>query len=73
MDNLSRATVTIATGKPLYMNMAAALVRSYHYWNDDIPFVLITDQTSCVPEDVGHSTGYMCSVGRCRTWGKAFR
>lgn len=57
MDNLSRATVTIATGKPLYMNMAAALVRSYHYWNDDIPFVLITDRDSNVPEDLHRLEG----------------
>lgn len=57
MDELARATVTIATGKRLYMNMAATLARSYHYWNDQIPFVLITDGDSRVPPDVEQLDG----------------
>jgi hypothetical protein len=72
MDNLSRATVTIATEKPLYMNMAAALVRSYHYWNDDIPFVLITDRVSDVPEDVAQLDGVHVLRRPLQELGKGF-
>jgi hypothetical protein len=72
MDSLSRATITIATGKPLYMNMAAALVRSYHCWNNDIPFVLITDHASSVPEDLHRLDGVQILRRPLQELGKGF-
>lgn len=72
MDVYPRATVTIATGKPLYMNMAAALARSYHYWNDDIPFVLITDRDSEVPDDVHDLEGVHVHRYPLQELGKGF-
>lgn len=57
MADTPRAVVTIATGKKVYMDMAAALARSYHYWNEDIPFILLTDYSSIVPSDIGQLEG----------------
>jgi len=46
--------LTIATGKKLYINMAANLARSFWLWNADtgINFYLATDQASLLPDDV---------------------
>lgn len=44
--------MTIATGKQLYGDMAAALARSFHYWNDEIPFLLFTDLKTPIPNDL---------------------
>jgi hypothetical protein len=50
----SRAVLTIATGKPAYVNMAANLARSFKYWHKDsaIQFALVTDQKQLLPKDL---------------------
>lgn len=54
---MEKAAITIAAGKPLYFRMAATLARSYCFWNRDIPFCLITDETSSVPSDLKRLDG----------------
>jgi len=49
-----RYVLTIATGKKLYVDLAANLARSFLYWHagSDIIFQLVTDQPELVPGDV---------------------
>ena len=52
---LNRAVFTIATGKPIYIEMAAALARSVMLWNppEALPFYLVTDAPrSALPDDL---------------------
>lgn len=54
-DNISsRAVLTIATGKPIYIEMAVNLARSFKWWhkNSSIKFVLATDQKHLIPDDL---------------------
>jgi hypothetical protein len=46
--------LTIATGKPLYLELAVNLARSFYYWNKDenIAFYLATDNQAVLPPDV---------------------
>ena len=46
--------LTIATGKKLYIDMAANLARSFALWNADtsIGFYIATDQPQLLPEDI---------------------
>jgi hypothetical protein len=51
----SRAVFTIATGKPVYLEMAFALARSFRLWHRDsnIRFYLVTDaSTANLPADL---------------------
>src|SRR6266851_6927323 len=51
----SCAVFTIATGKPVYLEMAVALARSFRRWHrgDDIRFFLATDKDrSQLPPDL---------------------
>src|ERR1051325_8359999 len=53
--HLERAVFTFATGKPVYLEMACALARSFQLWNrgGDIPFFLATDAPSeSIPGDL---------------------
>lgn len=49
-----RAVLTLATGKAVYVQMAANLARSFLLWHEagDIGFVLATDRPDLVPADV---------------------
>ena len=49
-----RYVITIATGKPLYLDMAVNLARSFFWWHPetDIIFQLVTDQQELIPADV---------------------
>ena len=52
---LNRAVFTIATGKQIYIEMAAALARSVMLWNppEALPFYLVTDAPrSALPDDL---------------------
>jgi hypothetical protein len=46
--------LTLATGKKLYIDMAANLVRSFIFWNKDtgITFYLATDLQQFIPDDI---------------------
>lgn len=50
----SRAVLTIATGKWVYLNMAIALARSFLWWHrdSDIEFHVATDITGPLPADM---------------------
>lgn len=50
----SRAVITLATGKPLYIEMAVNLARSFKHWHPhrEIEFYLATDQRQLIPEDL---------------------
>lgn len=50
----SRAVLTIATGKWVYLNMAIALARSFMWWHRDsaIGFYIATDITGPLPADM---------------------
>ncbi|MUG94043.1 hypothetical protein F7734_17260 [Scytonema sp. UIC 10036] len=52
--NQSKAVLTIATGKLIYIQMAVNLARSFKWWhkNSSIKFVLATDQKHLLPEDL---------------------
>jgi len=49
-----RAVLTIATGKPVYIQMAVNLARSFRHWHKDssIQFALVTDQKHLIPDDL---------------------
>lgn len=49
-----RAVLTIATGKPLYVDLASNLARSFKYWHKEsnIRFVLATDKAEFIPPDL---------------------
>jgi hypothetical protein len=51
---MDKCILTIATGKQLYMDMAATLARSYRATNRDtqIPFVIATDRPDRIASDV---------------------
>lgn len=52
--NKSKAVLTIATGKSIYIEMAVNLARSFKWWHKDssIKFFLATDQKDLVPDDL---------------------
>lgn len=53
---MSRAILTIATGKPIYWNMARELARSFRFWNraSDIGMFILTDLDEITaPEEDG--------------------
>jgi len=54
MVNNSKAVITIATGKPIYLQMAVNLARSFKWWHrdSDIRFVLATDRKDLLPPDL---------------------
>lgn len=51
---MRRTVLTIATGKPLYINLAVNLARSFYWWHPDtaIIFKLITDRPDLIPGDI---------------------
>lgn len=51
----TRAVLTIATGKRLYLDMAVALARSFLWWHrdSDIVFYIATDISDELPRDLG--------------------
>lgn len=53
-DCLNKAVITIATGKPIYIEMAVNLARSFKWWhkNSSIEFYLATDRQDLVPNDL---------------------
>ncbi|RUT07183.1 hypothetical protein DSM106972_024440 [Dulcicalothrix desertica PCC 7102] len=53
-QNQSRAVLAIATGKPVYIQMAVNLARSFKWWHKDssIKFFLATDQKNLLPNDL---------------------
>ena len=50
----SRAVLTIATGKPIYIQMAVNLARSFKWWHkaSSIKFFIATDQKHLLPDDL---------------------
>ncbi|MDF2434010.1 MAG: hypothetical protein JWP44_3641 [Mucilaginibacter sp.] len=50
----SRSVLTLATGKPIFVEMAINLARSFFWWHpdSDINFQLVTDQEDQLPEDL---------------------
>lgn len=54
MKQATRAVLTIATGKWVYLNMAIALARSFLWWHRDsaIEFYIATDITGPLPADM---------------------
>ncbi len=51
---MEKAVLTIATGKPIYIDMAINLARSFLWWhqNSSIKFFLATDQKDLIPPDL---------------------
>jgi hypothetical protein len=49
-----RSVLTIATGKPLYINLAVNLARSFYLWHKtaDITFSIVTDHPELLPADI---------------------
>jgi hypothetical protein len=49
-----RSVLTIATGKPIYIELAINLARSFKWWHKDssIQFVMATDQKHLIPPDL---------------------
>lgn len=54
MKQTTRAVLTIATGKWVYLNMAIALARSFLWWHRDSPieFYIATDIAGPLPRDM---------------------
>jgi hypothetical protein len=53
-NTTEKAVLTLATGKPIYIQMAINLARSFKWWhrNSSIRFVLATDQKQLIPPDL---------------------
>lgn len=51
---MERAVLTLATGKPVYIEMAVNLARSFQWWHrhSAIQFVLATDRKDLLPADL---------------------
>lgn len=51
---MRRSILSIATGSPIYLELAVNLARSFKYWHQgsDIQFTLATDQAALVPDDL---------------------
>lgn len=51
---MTKSILTIATGKPLFVQLAVNLARSFHLWNadNDIGFAIATDQPDAIPADL---------------------
>ncbi len=51
---VKRAVLTLALGKPVYIEMAYNLARSFFWWHrdSDIQFILATDSKSVLPKDL---------------------
>lgn len=51
---LDKSVLTIATGKPFYVNLAVNLARSFKLWHKESPieFYLATDRKELVPNDL---------------------
>ena len=51
---LNKSVLTIATGKPIYIQMAINLARSFKLWHQDsnIKFTIATDQADLIPPDL---------------------
>jgi len=51
---MKKLVLTIATGKPIYIQMAVNLARSFKLWHKDssIKFAIATDQKSLIPTDL---------------------
>jgi hypothetical protein len=51
---LSKTVLTIAAGKPLYINLAVNLARSFYWWHPgtEITFKIVTDRPDLIPEDI---------------------
>jgi hypothetical protein len=51
---LTKTVLTIATGKPLYINLAVNLARSFYLWHKttDITFSIVTDHPELLPADI---------------------
>ena len=54
MKPLNKNILTVAIGKPLYLDLAVNLARSFFYWHPDteIQFQIVTDLESRIPEDL---------------------
>ena len=54
MNNHQRYVLTIATGKPIYIQMAVNLARSFKLWHQhsNIKFAIATDQSQLIPPDL---------------------
>ncbi|MEE3715173.1 hypothetical protein V2H45_00275 [Tumidithrix elongata RA019] len=54
IKNSYRSVLTIATGKPIYIQMAVNLARSFKWWHKDssIKFAIATDQKELIPPDL---------------------
>ena len=50
----TRSVLTIATGKPLFVQLATTLARSFRLWNEGsgIGFAIATDQPDALPDDL---------------------
>lgn len=55
---MTRSILTIATGKPLFVQLAVNLARSFRRWNEGngIGFALATDQPELLPPDLDYVT-----------------
>jgi hypothetical protein len=52
---MQRAVITIALGKPIYLEMAINLARSFIFWHrdSDIAFYIVSDRSVTLPADLG--------------------
>jgi len=51
---MEKAILTVATGNPVYIQLAVNLARSFKWWhtNSDIQFLIVTDQADLFPSDL---------------------
>ena len=53
-EPVKRAVLTLALGKPIYLDMAINLARSFFWWHNgsEIQFFIATDQRRLLPRDL---------------------
>ncbi len=62
---MKRAVLTVATGKPIYWDMAVQLARSFEFWNaaNDIQMFILTDQNVGLPKRLRKTTRVSVTTG----------
>ena len=63
---MTRSVLTIATGKPLYLDMAIGLARSFRLWNahNGIRFTIVTDRPDLIPPDLSEVLVHEITTGQ---------
>ena len=71
---MKKSVLTIASGKPVYIEMAVNLARSFLYWHtkEEIHFFLATDKPESIPADVAGNSKFHTIPFESGQYGESF-